>query len=406
MIKTGVDAVEIERFARMKNLDAFVKRVFTRQESEYLKQKNTSYESVAGFYAAKEAFSKYMGTGMRGFGWKDIEIRHDELGKPFVYFMGKPSAVDLSITHSKTIAVAVVCGEENAVGGFLAEQIKAYRALLPVRREDMHKGDAGRVFVLAGSKGMTGAAALCAQAALRTGSGLVTVGTPASQQPILAGKLTEAMTLPLPEENGMVDISAADQIWEKAKEADVCAVGPGLGPAPALWQTIEKLLQTNTPLLLDADGLNALCAHIDILEHKRCEAVLTPHPGEMARLCGKSIEEIQADREGTASAFAVRWGVTVLLKGKNTVIASPRGEVHTNPTGNSGMATGGMGDVLSGVIASLLGQGLSGFHAAVLGAFLHGLAGDLAAGELGQFGMIASDVVNKLPLAICKLQNP
>ena len=406
MIKTGVDAIEIERFARMNNLDTFVKRVFTRQESDYLKQRTAPYESIAGFYAAKEAFSKYMGTGMRGFGWKDIEIRHDELGKPILYFMGKPSSVDLSISHSKTIAVAVVCGEENAVGGFLAEQIKTYRALLPVRREDMHKGDAGRVFVLAGSKGMTGAAVLCAQAALRTGSGLVTVGTPVSEQPVLAVKLTEAMTLPLPEKDGMLDASGAEQIWEKAKVSDVCAVGPGLGSAPELWRTIEKILQTKTPLLLDADGLNALSTHIDILEQKQGEVVLTPHPGEMSRLCGKSIEEIQADREGTAAEFAVRWGVTLLLKGKNTVIASPRGEVHCNPTGNSGMATGGMGDVLSGVIASLLGQGLSGYHAAVLGAFLHGLAGDLAADELGEFGMIASDVVSKLPFAICKLQNP
>lgn len=406
MIKTGVDAVEIRRFSEMENLEAFVKRVFTRQESAYFAQKQNPYESIAGHYAAKEAFSKYMGTGMRGFGWKDIEIVHDSLGKPCIQFMGHPAPVDLSITHSKTTAVAVVCGEESAMAGERAQQIKAYQALLPRRRDDMHKGDCGRVFILAGSRGMTGAAALCAEAALRCGSGLVTVGTPASEQPVLAVKLTEAMTLPLPEKNGMLTPAALCQAVEQTGLSDACVVGPGLGRAPLLWQIAEGILETGKPVLLDADGLNALAGHIDILQRGQGEVVLTPHPGEMSRLCGLTVPEIESAREQVAAEFARRWGVTLLLKGKDTVIASPRGEIHINPTGNSGMATGGMGDVLSGVIGSFLGQGLRGYEAAVLGAFLHGLAGDLAAKRLGEFGMIAGDVVKQLPHAVRKLQNP
>ena len=192
MIKTGVDVVEIRRISEMKNLDAFLKRAFTEKEQEYFAAKKTPYESIAGHYAAKEAFSKYMGTGLRGFAWRDIEVVHDQLGKPYVNFLGNRMSVDLSISHSDTVAVAVVCGEENPIHSMDTEQSKEYRALLPKRHRTMHKGDCGRVFIVAGSKGMTGAAELCAKAALRSGSGLVTVGVPASEQPILAAKLTEA----------------------------------------------------------------------------------------------------------------------------------------------------------------------------------------------------------------------
>ncbi len=406
MIKTGVDVVEIRRFAEMKHLDAFIKRVFGKAEQEYFSAKKTPYESIAGHYAAKEAFSKYMGTGMRGFGWRDIEVLHDGLGKPYLMFLGNRAAVDLSITHSDTVAVAVVTGEESAVDGGNAEHIKEYGALLPQRNPDMNKGDCGRVLVIAGSKGMTGAAALSAMGALRSGAGLVTVGTPDTQQPILAVKLTEAMTLPLPSVDGVLSPDAREEIADKAYMADVCVLGPGLGKAPELWQTIQLILQQPKKVVLDADGLNAVSQHIDIIKEAKAQVVLTPHPGEMARLTGLSVEEIQRNREAVARTYAQEWGATVLLKGRNTVIASPRGEVHINPTGNHGMASGGMGDVLSGIIGGLLGQGLSGYHGAVLGAFLHGLAGDIAAKELGEFGMIATDVVERLPRAFLAIQKP
>ncbi len=400
-MKIGIDIVEISRFSRMENRDAFIKRVFTREESEYFLRKKNCFESMAGFYAAKEAFSKYMGSGMRGFGWKDIEVVHDELGKPELRFMGNPMEVDLSISHSDTVAVAVVCGKGEPLGGVYAEQRKAYRALLPKRFDAMHKGDCGRVFLLAGSVGMTGAAALCGEAAMRTGSGLVTVGTPEKAQPILAAKLNEAMTLPLDEED---EALAFSQIKGEIKASDAVGIGPGLGQTEMTLRGIVAALGQGKPTVIDADGLNALAKHIDILKGEHGTIVLTPHPGEMSRLCGVSVSEIQERRAEIAAEFAKRYQVTLLLKGKNTVIASPRGEIHENPTGNCGMASGGMGDVLTGVIASLLGQGLDGFQAAVLGAFLHGLAGDMAAEELGEFGMIAGDVVKKLPLAIKALQ--
>lgn len=399
MIKTGIDTVEISRFSEMKGLSNFVKRVFTKKEVEYFDSKKNSAESIAAFFAAKEAFVKYMGSGFSGFSFKDIEILHDSLGKPYILFMGKPINADLSISHSKTDAIAVVCGDGFAAGGIYAEYIKEYHALLPKRNKDMNKGDCGRVFILAGSRGMTGAAELCAKAALRCGSGLVTVGCPDTEQPILAVKLTEAMTLPLPSENGMLSMAAADAVKEKATASDVCTVGPGLGKSEGVWSCVSAALLAEKPILIDADGINLLAEHIDILKSVRGDVVLTPHPGEMSRLCGVSIEDIQADRSRIASEFAKKYGVTLLLKGNETVVASPRGEVHINPTGNSGMATGGMGDVLSGVIASFMGQGLSGFNAAVLGAFLHGFAGDIAAEEFGEFGLIAGDVIKKLPVA-------
>ncbi len=400
-MKIGIDIVEIQRFSRMENLDAFLKRVFTDREREYFSKKKNCYESIGGFYAAKEAFSKYMGSGLRGFGWQDMEIVHDSLGKPILWFLGHPVEADLSISHSDTVAVAVVCGEGEALGKLSAEDIRIYRALLPKRFDTMHKGDCGRVFLLAGSVGMTGAAALCGEAAMRTGSGLVTVGTPENTQPVLAAKLTEAMTLPLCGEDEMIAVS---QIKRQIEQSDAVGIGPGTGRIKLVLSALAIALARRKPLVIDADGLNVLSEHIDILKGEHGTVVLTPHPGEMSRLCGVSVPEIQERRTEIAAEFAKRYGVTVLLKGKDTVIASPSGEVHQNPTGNSGMASGGMGDVLTGVIASLLGQGLEGYQAAVLGAFLHGLAGDLAAEELGEFGMIAGDVVKKLPYASKVLQ--
>lgn len=402
-MRTGIDVVEISRFRDMKNLDAFLKRVFSKTEIAYFSSKKNQYESIAGHYAAKEAFAKYLGSGLRGFSWRDMEIRHDSLGKPCLWFMGHPANVDISISHSDTIAAAVVCGEENWLGGKHAEYIKSYRALLPKRKPDMHKGDAGRVLVIAGSKGMTGAACLTTESALRCGSGLVTLALPESEQPVAAAKLTEAMTLPLPAKDGMLALNAKKILLPKAAASDVCVLGPGLGKSEAILPIIEGLLQGETPLLLDADGLNALCGHIDILKKKRCAVVLTPHPGEMARLLDTTIEAVEKNREETAVKFAKTYGVTLILKGHQTVIASPMGEAHSNQTGNSGMATGGMGDVLSGVVGSFMGQGVQPYHAALLGVFLHGLAGDMAAAEMGAFGMLAGDVLNRLPKAIAQL---
>lgn len=403
MIKIGTDIVEISRFSQMDNLDLFIKRVFSKREREYIESKGSRAESIAGAFAAKEAFSKFMGSGFRGFGLHDIEVLHDDLGKPCLCFMGKRLDTDVSISHSKTMATAVVCGERVVMDGKRLELLKSYRALLPKRRDDMHKGDCGRVFAVAGSDGMVGAACLCAKSSLRTGSGLVTLGTPKCVQPTAASKLTEVMTLPLECDGGILSAKSAEVITKHAQNSDVCAIGPGLGSGSGILSIITALLAGTTPCVIDADGLNAIAQNPGILKEKNCAAVLTPHPGEMARLCGMTIDKVEQNRETTASRFAREYDVVVVLKGHETVIAAPNGEVHTNTTGNSGMASGGMGDVLTGIIASFIGQGLNPFNAALLSVFIHGLAGDIAAEKLGEFGLIAGDVLETIPYAVKQL---
>jgi hydroxyethylthiazole kinase-like uncharacterized protein yjeF len=269
---------------------------------------------------------------------------------------------------------------------------------IPERREDSHKGDYGRVFVVAGSPGMTGAAFLCSQGALRTGSGLVTNGIPGSLNSIMEVKLTEAMTLPLTETQGHnLGLAAKDEILQFARKCDVVVLGPGLGEDPETRTLIRKLIQEiEKPIVLDADGINALEGDVDLLKDRQNRTVITPHPGEMSRLIGKGIDEIQSMREDIAKSVAEVTGAVVCLKGHRTVVADPEGKVYVNETGNSGMATGGMGDILPGMIASFIGQDIDDYGASVIAVYLHGLAGDIAAEKKGQFSMIATDVLEYL----------
>ncbi|MBU0570940.1 MAG: NAD(P)H-hydrate dehydratase [Candidatus Omnitrophica bacterium] len=275
---------------------------------------------------------------------------------------------------------------------------------IPERRKDSHKGDYGKVFVIAGSRGMTGAAYLSAQGALKAGSGLVTNGIPGSLNAIMEVKLTEAMTLPLQEnkEQGL-SLDACPAILDYASKCDVVALGPGLGRAKDTYKLVRMLVERiDCPLVLDADGINALCGHVDILEERNTAIVITPHPGEMARLIGEDISRIQSDREGTAKKFAKKTGVMVCLKGHRTVVAAPDGRIYVNDTGNSGMATGGTGDVLTGMIASFIGQGVNIFDAAISAVYLHGLAGDIAVEHVGPFSLTATDILNCLPEAFSR----
>lgn len=274
--------------------------------------------------------------------------------------------------------------------------------LLPPRAPTTHKGDVGRVFILAGSVGLSGAAALCTRGALRTGAGLVTLGIPKSLHGPMVEKLTEAMLKVLPEtKEGSLSLHALPEILRTIEGMDVVAIGPGLSQHPQTKELIQHLLPSITkPLVLDADGLNALAEHVQLLKKLPLPIILTPHPGEMARLVRLSADEVQRDRERIAKEFAKTHRVVVVLKGHQTVVASFDGSVYINDTGNPGMASGGCGDVLTGIIAGLLGQKLSVFDAARLGVYLHGLAGDLAAKERGEIGLIASDLVDRIPLAI------
>ena len=275
--------------------------------------------------------------------------------------------------------------------------------LIPPRYRHSHKGTYGRVFVMAASTGMTGAAALTSQAASRVGAGLVTVGVPKSLNPILEVKLTEVMSLPLSETNdGTLALDACPQIREFiVSSGAVLALGPGLSQHPETVALVHNLIcESECPIVIDADGLNALAKSRKLLSSLRSDAVLTPHPGEMARLIDGTVPTIERDRIGIAQEFAQVHNVTLVLKGAPTVIAGGNGKVWINSTGNPGMATGGMGDVLTGVIAGLLAQKLSGRDAAILGVYLHGLAADIAAESIGVHGLMARDVLEALPTAI------
>jgi ADP-dependent NAD(P)H-hydrate dehydratase len=271
---------------------------------------------------------------------------------------------------------------------------------LPARPRDSHKGRFGSVLIVAGSRGMAGAAALSGGAALRSGAGLVRVSTPSEIQPTVSSFEPSYMTYPLPcDEDGLIRFAPAQPILERLiGHADVVAVGPGLGQSDDIRKLVGFLIASaQKPLVIDADGLNALVGQTDLLAQRKWPIVLTPHPGEFARLTGSTITEVQSDRVPRAAALALLCdALVVVLKGAGTVVTDGR-RYYINTTGNPGMATGGTGDVLTGVIAALLAQKLPPFDAAQLGVFIHGLSGDIARDQSGEIGLIAGDLVDALP---------
>lgn len=265
--------------------------------------------------------------------------------------------------------------------------------LLLERRKDTHKGNYGKILLLCGSRGYTGAAALAAMGALRSGAGLVYLGVPECIYDIEAVKLTEPVILPLSDENGTYSVLAVNQVCSQLEGKDAVLIGPGIGQSEGVKAIVKTVLETfQGPVVLDADGINVLRTHKDVLRGRTSPTILTPHDGEFQRLGGI----ITDDRVASASAFAAEYGVIVLLKGHLTVITDGT-RCYINTTGNPGMATGGSGDVLAGIIVSLLGQGLQPLEAAACGAWLHGTAGDICASEIGQYGMLPSDMLNVLP---------
>lgn len=260
------------------------------------------------------------------------------------------------------------------------------RRLLPPRRADGHKGDFGRIYVAAGSVGYTGAPVYAAEAASRTGSGLVFVGVPEAVYPIVAARCATAMAQPLPEDRAV--------LLERMDRCDAAVLGPGLGRAPQAEDlTLFLLEKLEKPLVLDADGINAAAAHIHVLRDRRGPTVVTPHEGEFLRLGG----DLSRGREDAALAMARALGCVVVLKGPGTVVAAPDGRTRRNTTGNCGMAKGGSGDILAGMIASLIGQGAEPFDAAACAVWLHGRAGDLCSRDLTEYAMTPPDMIGRLP---------
>jgi NAD(P)H-hydrate epimerase len=309
---------------------------------------------------------------------------------PGADFAGRLKIVDISIP-------AYLLEEEK-----ISDHVLSFGSLsqyVRPRKPNSHKGDYGHVLIIAGSQGKTGAAALSCQAAVRVGAGLVTLGIPESLNNIMEEKLTEVMTEPLTEEeHGFIGIGSFEKIEGLMKGKKVLALGPGISTHEDTVKLVHKILVESTiPLVIDADGINALSFDLGLLKRAKVPVVLTPHPGEMARLVDLSSKEIQKDRITIARDFAKQHGCYLVLKGTRSLIAEPEGNIFINPTGNAGMASGGMGDVLTGMIPGFISQGYDVVTSTKLAVFVHGLAGDLVALEKGPVGLIAGDLVNEIP---------
>ena len=329
-----------------------------------------------------------------------VTFGYPKLGQvvhPETPYVGELAVVDIGI-DSKAVAEVAPRTE------LLEEQEVSW--LIPTREPDTHKGTFGHLLVVAGSRGKTGAAILACRAAMRVGTGLVSLAAPRSLNDIFAGALVESMTEPLGGSSDDDLEAPSDQTWARLLDKKAALLfGPGIGlkdgAKSALWWLLRNL---EIPWVIDADGLTHLAAETGRLRAAKRPPVLTPHPGEMARLMGTDTETINRDRVGTARSFAVEHRCHVVLKGARSVIATADGKVYINPTGNAGMASGGMGDVLAGILAGMLAQGLDEGDALKLGVFLHGFVGDRVRDGQGEMGMIATDVVDALPQGIKKLK--
>lgn len=282
---------------------------------------------------------------------------------------------------------------------------EAVGALIQARPPAAHKGDFGHLLVLAGARGKSGAALLCGGASLRVGTGLVTLAGPSSLNAVFSSVLIEAMTIPMPERpDGSFSLNEG-AVTRALQGKTAVAFGPGVGVSKdTIGLTHCLLVNAKHPLVIDADGLNCLATDVGVLHDTLSPVVLTPHPGEMARLIEKNSAEVQANRLAVARTFAKQYHCYVILKGAHSVIATPDGQVWINPTGNPGMASGGMGDVLTGIVAGLLAQGYPPPEACQIGVFLHGYAGDLAAQEKGEVGILAHDLIERLPSGLRALR--
>lgn len=414
----GIDIAEISRFENMS--ESLIKKCFTEEEAVLFKGKKASASAAANF-AAKEAFSKALGTGVRGFSLTDISVLRNELGKP--YFKLSPclsellrslgvKEAELSVSHDGGIAAATVVllrEKKLASASVAAEKTKtddcgiiSYSDLkksIKPRKPDTHKGDYGKTFVVAGSKGLTGAAILASKAVLKSGGGLITLGCCESLNAVFEVSLHEVMTLPLADNTVSLSKKCTDTLIDKANSSSVLLFGCGLSRDDDIRCILEAVLKNvKVPMVIDADGLNALSENIDILKEAKAPVVLTPHIGEFSRLSGLSADEILADTERLASDFAKKHNVTLVLKSSQTVVAKSDGSVKRNILGNPGMATGGSGDVLAGVIASFIGQGIE--NAAESGVYIHSLAADIASSEKGCYGETPTDIIECLPYAI------
>lgn len=398
MQRIGVDAVSVERIelAVKRSGRGFLNKVYTPAEQAYCAG---NAERLAGRWAAKEAVIKcFDGTGIC-FPRRRIEVLPGPNGAPRARLLGehRGARIEVSITHHSRLAVATAHLEmPEAMLTLLAAPDAV---LLPDRPRDAHKGTFGTAVVLAGSLGLTGAAYLTSTAAARTGAGLVRLLVANTIYPILAAKCTEVMATPVQEvAPGAVGHAAYDSILRQMAQAEVGIVGPGLGRDSSTWRLVLDLaLHARCPLVIDADGLNALSDSPRAKGKLGKHRVLTPHPGELSRLTGRTVEAIEADRDSAARKAAREWGAIVVLKGAHTLVAHPDGRLSEDPHEVPALATGGTGDVLSGIIGGLIAQGSDPFVAAVTGVYVHAAAGRRISQRLGDSGLLASDLLMEIP---------
>ncbi|MDD4688552.1 MAG: NAD(P)H-hydrate dehydratase [Eubacteriales bacterium] len=298
----------------------------------------------------------------------------------------------------KSISIPIDAINEENITTYLLEKSDV-KQMLPQRSTDSHKGSCGKILVVAGSEGMTGAARLSCEAALRSGCGLVKLAIPRSLNIVMEKTLIEAMTIPVAEFDGAISQESVGEISSHLKNSDVLLIGCGLSTKPQTKRAFAEIIkQSNLPMVIDADGLNILSEDIHLIDGKN--VVITPHLMEFSRLSGLTIEEINKDKVTVATMFATKYNVVLVLKGKGTVIALPDGRCYINNTGNEGMATGGSGDVLVGMIASFIGQGMTTQNAALCGVYLHGLSGDIAKEYKGIYSMLPTDMISYIGEAI------
>ena len=399
---TGVDIVKIKRITDIlgRNQPGFYRKVFTEREIEYIESKNNDPKTVAGIFASKEAVSKLIGTGIGYISWKDIEILHNKKNRPYISLNQKLSnmlsllnlnSIDLSISHEDDYAIAFAVGYKGDSSFSVPDDIQD---IITRRDSNTHKGTYGRVGIIAGSKGMTGAAYLSSIAALRSGSGLVYSIVPSDLVDIMSIKLTEVIV------KGYNDKM---ECLELINSMDGLVLGPGLGQGEDIKGLVRDILsQYKGPIVLDADGINAIDDY-RILSDRIGITVITPHPGELARLLNEDIKEIQEHRIFYSKYTSNKYNVIIVLKGNETIIIDDD-MLYKNNTGNPGMATAGSGDVLAGMVISFICQGIDPFKACKLAVYSHGLAGDMAKEEKGEYGLIASDILNNIPKALNVIQ--
>lgn len=428
-MKTGIDIVKISRISRLISETDFIKRYFSDAEQLLFSSKSNPANTVAGNFAAKEAFSKALGTGIRDFKLCEISVLRDELGKPYFELSENINKIlsdigvtdiDVSISHEDEYAISNVIftiddrflsfkkaleNEKNGENIISSKLIKPY---LKPREKASHKGDYGKILAVCGSPAYMGAGVMSTASALKCGSGLVTLACGKSLNGAYRMASSEIMTLPLDDTDGIINPCEVSKIISQAQNSDCVLLGCGLTNCENTRHIINELIKSciTSPVVIDADGLNVLSGNTEILKKAKMPVILTPHIVEFSRISGLQTEYIINNKTDTAKAFAKEYGVYLVLKSEETIVATPDGDIYQNVLGNPGMAKGGSGDVLAGCVTSFIGQKNTDILSGVLtGVYIHSLSGDMACNQKGEDGMIVSNIIENIPYALKYLKN-